>query len=90
MHGIGGRTIAEAQASISYPEFLTWAAYRNKRGTLNVGLRVDRSAALLAALYANSHGGRKGGGYYSIEDFMPFLDRPEEEIDLDTAVTEWT
>lgn len=88
MHGIGGRTIAEAQASISYPEFLTWAAYRRKRGSLNVGLRVDRSAALLASLFANVHYKRRDGEQFTLADFLPYMDRPG--IDLETAMSQWS
>lgn len=89
MNGIGGRTIAEAKERISYPEFLTWVAYRRKRGPLNVSLRVDRGAALLASLYAIRHFEREGGGEFTVSDFMPFSD-PPAPIDLETAMETWS
>ena len=78
MCGIGGRTIAEAQQRISYPEFVRWAQYRSKRGSLHTGMRVERAAALLATLFANAHS--KEGGY-KIYDFMPHDEEPELTLD---------
>ena len=31
MNGIGGRTIAEAQENMTYPEFLVWVKFRQKQ-----------------------------------------------------------
>lgn len=76
--GIGGRTIEEAQHRLSYDEFLSWVAYRRKRGSLNIGMRVERAAALLATLFANVNS--KEGGY-KIYDFMPHDEEPELTID---------
>lgn len=84
MHGIGGRTIAEAQETLSYREFQTWCRYRRKRGSMNVGMRVDRGAALLAALYSNAHS--KEGGK-RIHDFAPHEDVPT--LTLEQAMKEW-
>lgn len=84
LNGIGGRTIAEAQERISYPEYLTWLKYRQKRGSLNTGLRVERGAALLASLYANAHS--KDGGY-QLHDFAPYHDAPA--ISLEQAMERW-
>lgn len=80
MCGIGGRTIAEAQQRISYPEFIKWAQYRAKRGTLNLGMRMERGSALLAALYANAHRD-KNSPAYKIHDFAPHHDQPELTLD---------
>ncbi|QQE90853.1 hypothetical protein GKQ51_09555 [Azotobacter chroococcum] len=84
MSGIGGRTIAEAQERISYQEFVAWARYRAKRGSLNVGMRVERGAALLATLYANAHS--KNGGY-KISDFATYHDEPT--MSLEQAMEQW-
>lgn len=84
LNGIGGRTIAEAQERLSYPEYLTWLKYRRKRGSLNTGLRVERGAALLASLYANAHS--KDGGY-KLHDFAPYHDAPT--LSLDQAMEQW-
>lgn len=78
--GVGGRTIAEAQDRLSYSEFLRWAKYRAKRGSLNVGMRVERGAAQLSALYANARR-RQGAEAYKLTDFAPFHDQPVLTID---------
>jgi len=86
MCGIGGRTIAEAQQRISYPEFVRWARYRAKRGSLNPGLRVERGSALLATMYANAHR-KEHAPPYNIFDFAPYHDQPE--ITLEEAMKSW-
>ena len=58
--------------------------YRALRGSLNVGMRVERGAALLATLYANTH--TKDGGF-KIYDFMPH--EVEAAISLDDAMKSW-
>jgi hypothetical protein len=85
MHGIGGRTIAEAKRQLSYAEFGTWVKYRHLRGSLNLGMRVERGSALLAAIYANSKS--KNGGY-KIYDFMAHEDEPAPT--LEEAMETWT
>ena len=82
--GIGGRTIAEAQERLSYAEFLSWKAFREKRGELHFGLRLDRNIGLFLAMYANTHS--KNGGY-SRFDFSPFEDEPE--LTLEEAMETW-
>ncbi|WP_415818807.1 hypothetical protein [Bordetella tumbae] len=47
-------------------------------------MRVERAAATIAALYANSHS--KNGGY-TIYDFMPHESAPA--ISLEQAMKEW-
>ncbi len=86
MNGIGGRTIAEAQELMSYPEFLKWVKYRQKRGTLNLGMRVERGSALLATLYANTHSGKDKK--FTIYDFMPHESEPE--VSLEEAMENWS
>ncbi|MCY1287202.1 hypothetical protein D9M68_176630 [compost metagenome] len=82
--GVGGRTIAEAQQRLSYPEFLSWQKYRAKRGTLHVGMRIERGSALLATLYANTHSKRGG---FKLDDFMPHADEPV--LTLERAMETW-
>ena len=85
MHGIGGRTISEAKRQLSYAEFGIWVKYRQLRGSLNLGMRVERGSALLATLYANSKS--KNGGY-KIYDFMA---HEEESVPtLEEAMETWT
>ncbi|NWA25512.1 hypothetical protein HX866_11455 [Pseudomonas gingeri] len=84
MNGIGGRTVAEAQENISYPEFMLWCKYRGKRGSLNLGMRVEVASARLAALYANMKAGKPD---FRIEDFSPHTDVPVET--LEGAIATW-
>jgi len=59
-------------------------AYRKKRGTLNPGMRIERGAALLATLFANSKS--KNGGF-KIYDFMLHEDEPPAT--LENAMETW-
>ena len=74
LNGIGGRTIDEAKANLTYNESLSWMAYVEKTGSLNLGLRVERSVALLATILNNVHGGKA-----NFEDFLPKRGEPDEE-----------
>ncbi len=82
--GIGGQTVTEAKERMPYREFLQWRRYRQKRGTLNLGLRMDRGSALLAMLYANA---KSGKAKYRIWDFLPHEDEPA--ITLEQAMKQW-
>ena len=73
LNGIGGRTIAEAKANLTYNEALSWMAYVEQNGSLNWGLRVERSVALLATILNNVHGGKA-----NFEDFLPKRGEPED------------
>lgn len=86
MNGIGGRTIAEAQEVLSYTEFRIWLAYRQKRGTLNLGMRVERGSALLATLYANAHRG-KDVEPFKLYDFAPHHEEPP--VTIEQAMERW-
>lgn len=81
--GVGGCTITEAQERIPYSEFLSWAAYRRKRGSLNLGMRIEASIAMLASLYANSKSKVKFTRY----DFMDHEDGPP--VSLEKAMEQW-
>lgn len=80
MCGIGGKTIEEAQRNISYEEFIRWVKYRNRRGSLNVGLRVEHDLAMIMQMFANRYR-KEGAAAFSIYDFAPHLDRPEPTLD---------
>jgi len=58
--------------------------YRNRRGSLHLGMRMERGTALLATLYANTHA--KDGGY-TIYDFMPHESVPA--LTLEEAMKTW-
>lgn len=84
MNGIGGRTIAEAQERMSYDEFTRWVAYRNQRGSLHPGMRIEHGAALVSSILANVHS--KNGGH-KLTDFMPHADEPQ--VSLEEAMQSW-
>lgn len=83
LNGIGGRTVAEAQANMSYVEFIRWCLYRRKTGSLNIGMRVEHGAALQASLFANAYGKKA----YKLYDFAPHIEEPS--IDLEWAMENW-
>lgn len=74
MHGIGGRTVAEAQARMTYAEASAWAAYRLKYGSLNVGLRLEVGFGQVLSMIANVVGNKTDP-----RDFMPHIPKPEPE-----------
>jgi len=80
LHGIGGKTIEEAQRRLSYQEFCSWAAYRRMRGSLHVGMRVEHAAALLAKILSDRYR-KEGAEPFKIYDFMPHMEEPEVTID---------
>jgi len=73
MNGIGGRTIAEAQETMSINEFIVWQKFRNKRGSLHLGMRVEEQLAKFQAMWANTKTGKDAALLYK-EDFAPHLD----------------
>lgn len=93
LHGIGGRTIAEAKERLSYAEALDWYEYIARRGSLNWGTRLEGGFALLAYFIANKVSGfdsrgkpvgqlkKAGGQPFEMADFMPHAEKEEEDID---------
>lgn len=60
---------------MSYSEALSWFSYIRKRGSLNIGTRLEAGFALLASIQINANGGLKSGKQVSMQDFMPHADR---------------
>lgn len=67
LHGIGGRTILEAKTRMTYGEAMDWYAYIRRRGSLNLGNRLEHGFAMLATVLSRIHGGQAEMG-----DFMPY------------------
>ena len=86
LNGIGGRTIAAAQESISAVEFAQWVAYRNRRGSLNTGLRVEAGSAMMASLTAKLNR-KKDSKAFSFYEFAPNHDEPE--MSVEEAMESW-
>lgn len=51
--GIGGNTIAQVKANLTELEVMQWAEYRQRRGSLNIGRRVEQANGNLMAFYHN-------------------------------------
>lgn len=83
LNGVGGKTISEAINNLSFAELTFWRQYRAKRGSFNVGLRVEFAAALLAYLYCTSHSKTP----YKMHEFAPHMDEPP--VTLDEAMKTW-
>ncbi|EMJ9286683.1 phage tail protein [Klebsiella michiganensis] len=86
MNGIGGRTIAEAQERISLREFQVWVKYRNKYGPLNVMMRTEWGASLVASVLANINKS-KNSPPFKISDFAPHIN--EVSVSLEEAMKTW-
>lgn len=60
-----------------------WRAYRLKRGSLNIGRRVEQAVGNALAMYANSNRS-KGRKPFSPFDFMPHEQKPKPvELDVE-------
>lgn len=51
---------------MTYSEFITWALYMEKRGSLSVPNRLESGFAMLASVTANVQGNKT-----KVTDFMP-------------------
>ena len=80
LNNVGGSTIAEAKWALSMDEAEDWANYFNKRGTANLGLRLEAGFALVAWMLARGFGLRKDDrSLYSQADFMPHMRTESDE-----------
>ncbi|ELB7346667.1 phage tail assembly protein T [Klebsiella michiganensis] len=86
MNGIGGRTIAEAQERMSLREFQMWVKYRNKYGPLNIMMRSEWGASLVASVLANINKS-KNSPPFKISDFAPHIN--EVSVSLEEAMKTW-
>ncbi len=73
--GIGGNTIHQVKTNLTRAEVEQWAEYINRRGSLNVGRRVEQAIGHFIAYYFNSKLDKKDQ-YYPVE-FMPNEDDVE-------------
>lgn len=87
MNGIGGRTVAEAQERMSRREFLVWLKYREKYGQLNIMMRTEWGASLVASVLANINKA-PGTPLFKISDFAPHLHAIP--ISLEEAMKNWS
>jgi hypothetical protein len=83
LHGIGGNTIAQAKENLTQREALAWARYIAKRGSLNVGTRIEQGIARLAVIWIHTQGGKA-----QMADFMPHADQPTRDDDEKPATVQ--
>ena len=79
--GLGGRSIAEWQATLTLDEVATWQAYITKRGSLNLGRRIEAGAALQGFMT-----NRAAGGKVKLLDLMPHEQHKAKTSGDDNAV----
>ena len=64
--------------------------FRDRRGSLHLGMRIERSVASLAALTANVHRDpQKRPAPYTIADFAPHI-TDDRAISLEEAMSTWS
>lgn len=73
LNGIGGRTIAQAKANLSYNEYLIWIEFRKQRGSLFTGRRVEQAVGPLTHITAIAAGAKS----VKPEAFLPHEPKPE-------------
>lgn len=77
--GIGGNTIHQVKNNLTMLEVGQWAEYRSRRGSLNIGRRVEQAAANIIAMNINK--GLKGEDWVEPLEFMPHEDDVVESFD---------
>lgn len=53
LNGIGGNTIHQVKTNLTMLEINQWAEYRQRRGSLNIGRRVEQASANIIAMNIN-------------------------------------
>ena len=72
MNGIGGNTIHQVKNNLTMIEVKQWAAYRYRRGSLNVGRRIEQAAANMMAIHLNCQ--REESDWVEPLELMPHED----------------
>ena len=81
LNGIGGATIAEAKERMTYEEACQWSSYLDRRGSIHLGMRLEWGFALIAMTINRALGGKAELG-----DFMPHVDKSEEQPSIAEAM----
>lgn len=81
--GIGGNTIHQVKNNLTMLEINQWAEYRQRRGSLNIGRRVEQASANIIAMNINK--GLKHENWVEPLEFMPneddVIENFEDQID---------
>ena len=81
LNGIGGTTLAEAKERMGQDELQTWMQYRHKHGSLNLALRIEEGAALVAYCANQCRG--------ELDDYLPKREVDGGTAALERAMKEW-
>lgn len=71
LNGIGGNSIHQVKSNLTMLEINQWAEYRYRRGSLNIGRRVEQAVANMMAIYIN---GQRTDDYIEPLELMPHED----------------
>jgi hypothetical protein len=83
--GVGGWTVSEAKERLTYAEAMQWHTYLERRGTLNLGLRIEEGFALLAMMINRALGGRANMSTF-MPHFGPIQQASAEPISAEDAL----
>lgn len=72
LNGIGGNTIHQVKSNLTMLEISQWAEYRHRRGSLNIGRRIEQAAANIIAMNINKE--LKAEDWVDPLEFMPHED----------------
>lgn len=75
LNGIGGNSVHQVKTNLTMVEIKQWAEYRYRRGSLNVGRRVEQAVANMMAIYINSQ--RQKEDWVEVLELMPHEDDVE-------------
>lgn len=84
--GVGGRTVAQARANLSWPEVQAWMRYREKHGPLWHGARLEQGFALVAHTVASGIPRNKGTKGPKFKDFLPRRATQDDVLTLQEAM----
>lgn len=79
LNGIGGDTPYDVSRNLTMLQINQWAEYRRRRGSLNIGRRIEQTMANMMAIYIN--GQRKAEDAIEPLELMPH----EDDIEIGFA-----
>jgi len=83
--GVGGKTVAEAKANVSVPEFTAWLTYRRRYGPICPNRRADTLNAHLMHLMAALNGNKS-----EVSKFLVLQDDSQRVLSMEEALTNWS
>lgn len=85
-----GRTVGELKSTLTVGELASWMAYMQVCGPIDPVVAMDYYFAHLCCRMVEVNGGKKrGGGDFSVSDFLVFNKPVEEPKTALQAMREW-